>query len=230
MELLATSEGIFGETAAGVTVACAQVPDRAGPHPPRRRDRAVHYRQRPEDHRRAGRIAITLDAPIEPRLAAFEKFMGQAMAVSAAVVLVRAMAAFCAAGAHLFRCRSRHLRKLGCAFDCAAIALGLYLRASATPRNPDLKLPIDGPNAEQVPTTTTTSIVKSMQRAPRISQSEAAGRSPRSRERYSAGRRPGFERRGNRRRDRCWGPHSAERTRRRSRRLRLASGDRRPSR
>ena len=27
---------------------------------------------------------MTLDAPIEPRMAAFEKFMGQAMAVSAA--------------------------------------------------------------------------------------------------------------------------------------------------
>ena len=30
----------------------------------------------------------TLEAPIEPRLAAFEKFMGQAMAVSAVVVAV----------------------------------------------------------------------------------------------------------------------------------------------
>ena len=53
IELLATSEGIFGETAAGVTVGCAQVPDRAGPHPPGRGDRALHHGQRPENHRRA---------------------------------------------------------------------------------------------------------------------------------------------------------------------------------
>lgn len=83
IELLASTEGIFGETAAGVTVTCAQKLIKQG-------------RIRPEEETvlcitgnglkttdaLAGRF--TLDAPIEPRMAAFEKFMGQAMAVSAA--------------------------------------------------------------------------------------------------------------------------------------------------
>jgi threonine synthase len=84
MELLASSEGIFGETAAGVTVSCAQELIRQG-------------RIRPEEEtvlcitgnglKTTDALAnqFTLDPPIEPRLAAFEKFMGQtSMAVSAA--------------------------------------------------------------------------------------------------------------------------------------------------
>jgi threonine synthase len=82
IELLASTEGIFGETAAGVTVDCA-------------RSLIEQGRIRPEEETvlcitgnglkttdaLANRWA--LDAPIEPRMAAFEKFMGQAMAVSA---------------------------------------------------------------------------------------------------------------------------------------------------
>jgi threonine synthase len=83
IELLASTEGIFGETAAGVTVNCAQSLIRQG-------------RIRPEEETvlcitgnglkttDALSNRFTLDAPIEPRMAAFEKFMGQAMAVSAA--------------------------------------------------------------------------------------------------------------------------------------------------
>jgi threonine synthase len=82
IELLATSEGIFGETAAGVTVSTAQTLIQQG-------------RIRPEEETvlcitgnglkttDALLNRMTLDPPIEPRLAAFEKFMGQAMAVSA---------------------------------------------------------------------------------------------------------------------------------------------------
>ena len=83
IELLATSEGIFGETAAGVTVSSAQTLIQQG-------------RIRPEEEtvlcitgnglKTTDALVnrMTLDPPIEPRLAAFEKFMGQAMAVSAA--------------------------------------------------------------------------------------------------------------------------------------------------
>jgi threonine synthase len=83
IELLAASEGIFGETAAGVTVASAKALIAQG-------------RIRPEEETvlcitgnglkttdaLAGRVA--LEPAIEPRIVAFEKFMGQAMAVSAA--------------------------------------------------------------------------------------------------------------------------------------------------
>jgi threonine synthase len=82
MELLATTEGIFGETAAGVTVGCAKALIAQG-------------RIRPDEETVlcvTGNGLKTTDAlaghyppddAIEPRLAAFEKFMGQAMAVSA---------------------------------------------------------------------------------------------------------------------------------------------------
>jgi threonine synthase len=83
MELLATTEGIFGETAAGVTVGCAK-------------SLIAQERIRPDEETVlviTGNGLKTTDAlvgrypledAIEPRLAAFEKFMGQAMAVSAA--------------------------------------------------------------------------------------------------------------------------------------------------
>jgi threonine synthase len=82
MELLAATEGIFGETAAGVTVGCAK-------------SLLAQGRIRPEEETvlcvtgnglkttdaLAGRY--TTEDAIEPRMAAFEKFLGQAMAVSA---------------------------------------------------------------------------------------------------------------------------------------------------
>jgi threonine synthase len=83
MELLATTEGIFGETAAGVTVGCAK-------------SLIAQERIRPDEETVlviTGNGLKTTDAlvgrypledALEPRLAAFEKFMGQAMAVSAA--------------------------------------------------------------------------------------------------------------------------------------------------
>ncbi len=84
MELLATTEGIFGETAAGVTVGCAKSLIAQG------RIRAdeetvicVTGNGLKTTDALAGRYPV--EEAIEPRLAAFEKFMGQAMAVSAAV-------------------------------------------------------------------------------------------------------------------------------------------------
>jgi threonine synthase len=83
MELLAGTEGIFGETAAGVTVASAKALFAEG-------------RIRPDEEtvlcitgnglKTTDALAdrFTLDAAIEPRMVAFEKFMGQAVAVSAA--------------------------------------------------------------------------------------------------------------------------------------------------
>jgi homoserine kinase len=53
---------------------------------------------------------------------------------------------------------------VGCAFDCAAIALNLYLRASATPGKSAL-VSYRGPNADQIPLGATNLIVKAMQRA-----------------------------------------------------------------
>jgi threonine synthase len=82
MEMLASSEGIFGETAAGVTVASAKALLEQG-------------RILPDEETvlcitgnglKTTDVLVnrhTLEAPLEPRLAAFEKFMGQAMAVSA---------------------------------------------------------------------------------------------------------------------------------------------------
>src|ERR1700688_4923468 len=53
---------------------------------------------------------------------------------------------------------------LGCAFDCAAIALGLYLRISATPRESGLEVVYRGANADQVSGGDDNLVVKSMQR------------------------------------------------------------------
>jgi homoserine kinase len=53
---------------------------------------------------------------------------------------------------------------VGCAFDCAAIALNLYLRASATPAKSAL-VSYRGPNADQIPLDASNLIVKVMQRA-----------------------------------------------------------------
>jgi threonine synthase len=82
MELLATTEGIFGETAAGVTVGCAKSLIAQG------RIRAdeetvicVTGNGLKTTDALTGRYPV--EEAIEPRLAAFEKFMGHAMAVSA---------------------------------------------------------------------------------------------------------------------------------------------------
>jgi homoserine kinase len=53
---------------------------------------------------------------------------------------------------------------VGCAFDCAAIALNLYLRASAIPAKA-VQVSYRGANAGQVPTDANNLIIKAMQRA-----------------------------------------------------------------
>jgi len=53
---------------------------------------------------------------------------------------------------------------VGCAFDCAAIALNLYLRASATPGKSAL-ISYRGPNADQIPRDASNLILKAMQSA-----------------------------------------------------------------
>jgi threonine synthase len=82
METLATSEGIFGETAAGVTVACTQSLIAQGKIGP---DEETVLCITGNGLKTTDALAnrFTLDAPIEPRMVAFEKFMGQqTMAVS----------------------------------------------------------------------------------------------------------------------------------------------------
>jgi threonine synthase len=84
METLAASEGVFGETAAGVTVSCAQSLIAQGRIAP---DEETVLCITGNGLKTTDALAdrMTLDAPLEPRLAAFEKFMGStAMAVSAA--------------------------------------------------------------------------------------------------------------------------------------------------
>jgi threonine synthase len=82
MELLATTEGIFGETAAGVTIGCAKALIAQGRiRPDEETVLCVTGNGLKTTDALAGRYAP--EHAIEPRLAAFEKFMGQAMAVSA---------------------------------------------------------------------------------------------------------------------------------------------------
>ena len=52
---------------------------------------------------------------------------------------------------------------VGCAFDCAAIALNLYLRASATPAK-SFQVSYSGANADQIPLDASNLIAKAMQR------------------------------------------------------------------
>jgi len=54
---------------------------------------------------------------------------------------------------------------VGCAFDCAAIALNLYLRASATPAKSGLQVTCRGANADQIPRDASNLILKAMQSA-----------------------------------------------------------------
>jgi homoserine kinase len=53
---------------------------------------------------------------------------------------------------------------VGCAFDCAAIALGLYLRVSAAPAESGWALSYTGANADQVPLDKSNLLVKAMER------------------------------------------------------------------
>jgi homoserine kinase len=54
---------------------------------------------------------------------------------------------------------------VGCAFDCAAIALTLYLRVSAAPSQSGLQIDYCGSNAGEIPRDESNLIAKSMQRA-----------------------------------------------------------------
>jgi len=53
---------------------------------------------------------------------------------------------------------------VGCAFDCAAIALGLYLRVSATSTASGWELNYSGANADQIPGDKSNLLVKAMER------------------------------------------------------------------
>jgi homoserine kinase len=53
---------------------------------------------------------------------------------------------------------------VGCAFDCAAIALGLYLRVSAAPAESGYDLNYTGANADQVPLDKSNLLVQAMER------------------------------------------------------------------
>src|ERR1700688_3471486 len=82
MEMLASSEGIFGETAAGVTVASAKALLEQGRILP---DEETVLCITGNGLKTTDVLVnrYTLEAPLEPRLAACEKFAGQAMAVPA---------------------------------------------------------------------------------------------------------------------------------------------------
>ena len=54
---------------------------------------------------------------------------------------------------------------VGCAFDCAAIALNVYLRASAAPSKSGLRVTYRGANADQIPRDASNLILKAMQSA-----------------------------------------------------------------
>jgi homoserine kinase len=65
---------------------------------------------------------------------------------------------------------------VGCAFDCAGIALGLYLRASATASDSGgFEVTYSGENADQIPRDANNLIVKAMQRAAARSKMSLTG-------------------------------------------------------
>ena len=75
IETLAAAEGVFGETAAGVTVSCAQALIAQGRiSPDEETVLCITGNGLKTTDALAGRM--TLDEPLEPRMAAFEKFMG----------------------------------------------------------------------------------------------------------------------------------------------------------
>jgi threonine synthase len=83
METLASSEGVFGETAAGVTVSCAKSLIAQGRISP---DEETVLCITGNGLKTTDALAdrMVLDAPLEPRLAAFEKFMGTTMVAASA--------------------------------------------------------------------------------------------------------------------------------------------------
>jgi threonine synthase len=83
IEALAASEGIFGETAAGVTVSCAKSLIAQGRIAP---DEETVLCITGNGLKTTDALAdrMALDAPLEPRMAAFEKFMGTAMIAASA--------------------------------------------------------------------------------------------------------------------------------------------------
>src|SRR5580704_10968175 len=65
---------------------------------------------------------------------------------------------------------------VGCAFDCAGIALGLYLRASAKVSDSSgFEVTYSGENAAQIPRDANNLIVKAMRRAAARSKMSLAG-------------------------------------------------------
>jgi threonine synthase len=82
IELIAATEGIFAETAGGVTVACAESLIAQGRiHPDEETVLCITGNGLKTTDVLAGRFP--LDEPIEPKLVAFEKFMGESAAVAA---------------------------------------------------------------------------------------------------------------------------------------------------
>ena len=67
IQLLAETEGVFTETAGGVTVGTARKLYQPGTHLTRRDYGALHYRQRIEDHRCARRQSTNPKSPSHPR-------------------------------------------------------------------------------------------------------------------------------------------------------------------
>ena len=92
---------------------------------------------------------------------------------------------------------------LGCAFDCAAIAVSLHLRVGAAPlgsKGADFAVSYRGPNSESIPLDSSNLIVKSMQHYAARAGQATPRRRARHRKRNPARRRPGLERRRHRRR------------------------------
>jgi threonine synthase len=82
IELIAGTEGIFAETAGGVTVACAESLIAQGRiHPDEETVLCITGNGLKTTDVLAGRFP--LEEPIEPKLVAFEKFMGESAAVAA---------------------------------------------------------------------------------------------------------------------------------------------------
>jgi threonine synthase len=82
IELLAATEGIFTETAGGVTVASAESLIAQGKiHPDEETVLCITGNGLKTTDVLADRF--TLEEPIEPKLVAFEKFMGESVAVAA---------------------------------------------------------------------------------------------------------------------------------------------------
>lgn len=65
---------------------------------------------------------------------------------------------------------------LGCAFDCAALALNLHLKASAIPSDDgDIQLSYRGPDADRVPLGSSNLMIRAMRRTAQISGADVRG-------------------------------------------------------